>query len=73
MTTVKLSAKQYRCLCDAAREVIDPFGYGATTIAALKREGFIHAFPPAPGERRTRYRATPAGLAWLATDPRSDS
>jgi len=63
----QLSSKQSACLYTAIvatdrDESIDPWAHGSTTIAVLKRLGFIVAIK---GDRCVRYQATAAGYAWF--------
>jgi hypothetical protein len=65
-----LTTKQRVCLDEACRGAIDPFDYGSTTIAALKKAALIEPAPPTRVWRGTRYVATEAGHAARAAFPR---
>ena len=58
-----LTQKQIECLRIAAQRDVNPFDFGSTTIARLKREGLIALVD---GARARRYRITDAGRAELA-------
>jgi hypothetical protein len=57
-----LTEKQLQCLQEAARSIIDPWGYGSSTIARLKKEGLIER---AQGATASGYSATEAGREYL--------
>lgn len=58
-----LTQKQIECLRIAAQRDVNPFDFGSTTFARLKREGLIALVD---GARARRYRITDAGRAELA-------